>query len=1188
MAEQGGPSVQSGILYQNSIAALLLGRLCDMHRRPARERVVEVRVEAPSDVDDIVVRYADGHRDWIQAKENLRRGTGPWKRLWADFEAQRWSEGFKDEDRLVLAAGTVGSDLHQDLRQLCHRAEGALDADEWMDGSSRRALSLMDNIGGLLTPRHQDGESLFQLFRCLYILFVSSLDEIERDHLPQWVPDSSVEQVTLFGQLRDKVGGRARRRKVFHAPSLLEELASDHRIIVQEPPGYGVSAYRSALAEECSTLGVPGTRVGASIEALYVWPMVREMHPQLPGAAMEEQEYPPECPLPEPATIDLRQFPHSALSHAVVVAGAGFGKTALLTALARRLSGTTWLPALVSLAQLADSGQTVMQFLENTVNPEYGVAVPWEYYCDQGRAVMLFDGLDELPSSDRARTLKLVHRFSARYSDPVVAWVLTVRDAAALPASVGGTLLRVDVLDDEEIGAFAEGYRRAGSAVKPTQLLAQLERHRDLHLLARIPLFLALLMATTGESQALPRNRADLIERYLYILLHPEDHKPTAELQCSPSELREVSEHIAFGALERERTWLADREMDGLPSVVGTTRTSDEYIADLRACGLMRRSLNLVGFAFPIVQEYLAACFLVEHLPDEVGQRFELSVRRPWAQTLQFALERHPGADQIVNALLEQEDDAFGTVLRLLARCIINGAPVSKQTRARVGDNLADLWMSRSSHVARTVGRLLADGFTSPVPSHVARQLASGRGLGVGGGEILTAANDPDLTRRALGAFLSQDLEYQYFLHDWQRAVDSVASNALQCYVARVKSDRTSAREIEPLASLIRNLSPQYLPPRAHQSVTNDPTLPGVVRLAGYFLGPRPLPAAALRLADEIIRAPKREGEYRVPGWRLAIDALWCSDDPVERWRTYVFDPSFPEERRREVVFSLPDSLLDQRAQCALLAGLQMDSRLSSDLRHSILLMQAYLGDSDAMDEATELLPKVSSVNLNSWACVASKYRSGDVVLGGLRCLVDLPLDPEQRVRMAGSLSFGLTMDVEFAGQVDGSSGRGRILHVGASECGKIIWDWVNEYEGNEEGCLLLLTAACELGHPGAAQALAGEVTYVTQQRAELFQDFGLDHTVSNALYALERAQLTLPLNLLQQCADISESNAAMQAISMIASMPTQEALATLVQIHDTKAHWDARDSILPHIEELAARVGARFVWDGDRLVQQT
>lgn len=83
--ERGGPTTQSGILYQNSITALYLDRLCDPRSYEYSERVVRVRVEAPDTVDDTVVEYADQHIMYIQAKENISPNGKVWIKLWADF-----------------------------------------------------------------------------------------------------------------------------------------------------------------------------------------------------------------------------------------------------------------------------------------------------------------------------------------------------------------------------------------------------------------------------------------------------------------------------------------------------------------------------------------------------------------------------------------------------------------------------------------------------------------------------------------------------------------------------------------------------------------------------------------------------------------------------------------------------------------------------------------------------------------------------------------------------------------------------------------------------------------------------------------------------------------------------------------------------------------------------------------------
>src|SRR4051794_14818765 len=106
MPESGGPTTESGIIYQNSIAALFMGRMCDASPRPDQDRVYSVRVEAPGDVEDTVVTFADGHRGYIQAKESIRVGHDAWIKLWHDFDAQfRHADFRRCRDRLILSFG---------------------------------------------------------------------------------------------------------------------------------------------------------------------------------------------------------------------------------------------------------------------------------------------------------------------------------------------------------------------------------------------------------------------------------------------------------------------------------------------------------------------------------------------------------------------------------------------------------------------------------------------------------------------------------------------------------------------------------------------------------------------------------------------------------------------------------------------------------------------------------------------------------------------------------------------------------------------------------------------------------------------------------------------------------------------------------------------------------------------------
>src|SRR5438094_6239050 len=131
MPESGGPTTQSGIYYQNSITALFLGQL--LGGGPASLRhVVSVRAEAPEDVDDTVVTFEDGGRDFIQAKETLS-SRDAWRKLWSDLHAQRTNTSFDAErDALVLMVGEP-SGRAADLREMTRRSEGASSDRAWLE-----------------------------------------------------------------------------------------------------------------------------------------------------------------------------------------------------------------------------------------------------------------------------------------------------------------------------------------------------------------------------------------------------------------------------------------------------------------------------------------------------------------------------------------------------------------------------------------------------------------------------------------------------------------------------------------------------------------------------------------------------------------------------------------------------------------------------------------------------------------------------------------------------------------------------------------------------------------------------------------------------------------------------------------------------------------------------------------------
>lgn len=244
MSERGGSTTQSGIYYQNSISALFLGELIDPAEQLPAKRVVAVRVEAPEEVDDTVVTYADEHKLYIQAKENVRENDAAWQKLWGDFKKQFDATDFKKgKDKMLLAAGTVRDEFHA-LGEICERASTSENTGEFYERLTELQERIVRRLKGILfdgeTSDKADGNFdekdnyLLSLLKHVEVE-IHTVKDIEHYVVPRRIPQSNRKQAELFSLLRDKVGGEARRKGTFAPEKLRSELSEIEVEIVAQP-----------------------------------------------------------------------------------------------------------------------------------------------------------------------------------------------------------------------------------------------------------------------------------------------------------------------------------------------------------------------------------------------------------------------------------------------------------------------------------------------------------------------------------------------------------------------------------------------------------------------------------------------------------------------------------------------------------------------------------------------------------------------------------------------------------------------------------------------------------------------------------------------------------------------------------------------------------------------------------------
>lgn len=229
MSEVGGATNQAGIYYQNCVAAMQLLELLDLRSVPARERVVAVRVEAPGDVDDIVVEHADGHRHFLSAKMSIRASGDAWDNMWADLRAEAAAATTRPDDQIsiIVAERSTASDT---VASLCTIALTSIDAAEF-DGR------LTETQGRILLKIGPTSTSLldrYELLRRIEVI-VHSEAEIEHAFASRRNEAISVAPATLLALLRDMAGGHARTRQSFRAPLLRRRLREEHGIAILEP-----------------------------------------------------------------------------------------------------------------------------------------------------------------------------------------------------------------------------------------------------------------------------------------------------------------------------------------------------------------------------------------------------------------------------------------------------------------------------------------------------------------------------------------------------------------------------------------------------------------------------------------------------------------------------------------------------------------------------------------------------------------------------------------------------------------------------------------------------------------------------------------------------------------------------------------------------------------------------------------
>lgn len=992
MPESGGVTTQSGIYYQNSVAALWLGRLLDL-RPPANgsSQVTSVRVEAPQFVDDIVVRHSDGSTLYIQAKENLSTSGDAWAKFWV--AASNQVQAFRHEgDRIELVVGTLDKSLN-DLREALERAQGKNSEQEWLQALSANQLKCAKAIVAAL-PQPSAAFDVVRATRAV----PWTLDHIESVLLRDWMQKCTATPTALFSHLRDLCGGHARVRATFSAATLSETLQRKFQIRIAGSQGDALEAYRAAVASEAAHLSVPGTSISADEADLLVIPTIRlldrnrrfDFEDEDPRAVFRGGN--------KAELVDLSTFPSGDCRTIVLESGAGQGKTTLLRAVARRLAAsTTILPVLIS-AEALQGCNSIFEYLADVVNVTYEAAINWRVLAETGRLAILIDGVDEIDDAARATLLTTIARTAARYND--LAFLVAARDAAITVLPPSFTIYRIERLDFEQRTRMLKAYLRQRPDLEAPRVMAHVRDYAELEALCTIPLFLAIFVATLPANGAISTSRREVLDRYLEVALSPTRHKGSPPPNCTALQLRRGARALALLALERTEIAIsADLAEACLESVLADR--AEACLATLIRYGLLQRRGGRFRFSIPTVQEYLAGCALAENGSLDASELLKKIYRRPWAQAIQFAIEHLRAGDDILRRIANGPDDLYHTSLRLVARCIANGAAADSSLRNLVAHRLAHALVSADWGTRIKVAQLIEDGFCKP-PADVLRALLCVPANDAGRAGIIRKIDDPELTRLAFTAVMRGPDLRELWASDWEAALKPVLAFAMPLMVARARGEAHGSLNLNVLAGFFYHMGGE--PGIDWSAIYNDLTLPAVIRCAARA-------AAGIAPDFSLLRVAAREGTHTLlwqgfatafvtfDGWEDHLLALGRSGDENDRRAIHAY---FASDTLETEILLKYEKIFERLA---------LDPNADLKTRFDFQILLALRGKRNFAEEATDALGDNDADihDLYSWL-EAIPFLPDDLVVRGAQNLRNQTIDIDTEVGLLADVAEGASL----------------------------------------------------------------------------------------------------------------------------------------------------------------------------------
>ena len=434
----------------------------------------------------------------------------------------------------------------------------------------------------------------------------------------------------------------------------------------------------------------------------------------------------------------------------VILAAPGYGKTTLMRHLTRTYAinppenTPQFIPVLLRLREIYGmllgpeqvvQSLSLSELIVQHIPTQQGCKrlKPSKHWFDQvlkdGKCLVLFDGLDEVPKAARKSICRWVDGQMKDYSN--VQFILTSRphgfdlrpDEPSHPIEID-TRLEVLRFNNSQKEAFIDNWYRAlyerewgsnqqerGEQLDPVQVSAHIndavkksaadlrkQLFADLQLtaIASNPLLLTLIANTHRADMFLPKRRVELYERICNLFLGTRPYVKGTSLSLTATENKALLQLLAWELVKREATQFTSTEATSwIEEKLGRCNREriiepSQFWEEMRDISglLVEKELGLYEFSHQTFQEYLAACHI-----RELGKNMETTLLRNlanarWYEVICFYAAQYDATQLVDQLLYDYLEDLDDYLLELAARCCDQAREVSSVTRQRLDELL--------------------------------------------------------------------------------------------------------------------------------------------------------------------------------------------------------------------------------------------------------------------------------------------------------------------------------------------------------------------------------------------------------------------------------------------------------------------------------------------------------------------